>query len=228
MNGCKDATMDFDIIRAWWVREPLYNVAIATGSISGIFVVDVDGPDAEAALRKLELEFGELPTTVEVITGRGRHLYFRISGGRVQNSVGKIALGIDVRGENGFVLVPPSNHPSGRPYAWSVDAGSTIATAPDWLLSRVSASKIRRISSTPPLEWRALMADGVDEGQRDNATTRLCGYFCGAISTHSSLVGILQVWNQARCRPPLPPEDIERIVQSIASKEIARRQGHGG
>jgi hypothetical protein len=55
----------------WWRAEPTYNIAIATGAVSGVFVVDVDGLDAEAELRKLEAEHGELPPSVEVITARG-------------------------------------------------------------------------------------------------------------------------------------------------------------
>ena len=52
-NGLKDATTDPDIIRAWWRQQPDNNIAIATGPASGIFVVDVDGLDAEATLRRL-------------------------------------------------------------------------------------------------------------------------------------------------------------------------------
>ena len=67
-NGLKDATTDPEIIRAWWRQQPDNNIAIATGPASGIFVVDVDGLDAEATLRRFEAEYGALPATVEVIT----------------------------------------------------------------------------------------------------------------------------------------------------------------
>ena len=63
-NGLKDATTDPDRIRAWWHHEPAFNVAIATGAVSGVFVVDVDGLDAEVELRKLEAEHGTLPATM--------------------------------------------------------------------------------------------------------------------------------------------------------------------
>ena len=66
-NGLKDATTDPDRIRAWWHHEPAFNVAVATGSVSGVFVVDVDGLDAEVELRKLEAEHGALQP------GRCRH-----------------------------------------------------------------------------------------------------------------------------------------------------------
>jgi hypothetical protein len=76
-NGLKDAITDPEIIRAWWRQHPDNNIAIATGPASGIFVVDVDGLDAEATLRRFEAEYGALPATVEVITARGRHVYFK-------------------------------------------------------------------------------------------------------------------------------------------------------
>jgi hypothetical protein len=87
-HGVKDATRDLDIITGWWRAEPTYNIAIATGAVSGMFVVDIDGLDAEAELRKLEAEHGELPPSVEVITARGRHIYFKAPEVPVRNSAG--------------------------------------------------------------------------------------------------------------------------------------------
>src|SRR5262245_11531725 len=113
-HGCLDATHDAATIESWWRGDPNYNVAIATGAPSGVFVIDVDGDDGEAALRKLEAEHGMLPPTVEVITARGRHLYFKMPAHPVPCSVDKIAPGIDVRGDGGYVLAPPSVHPDGK------------------------------------------------------------------------------------------------------------------
>ena len=81
-NGLKEATTDRDIIKAWWQQQPDNNIAIATGAASGIFVLDVDGLDAEAVLRRLETEHGALPATVEAITARGRHCYFKCPNNR--------------------------------------------------------------------------------------------------------------------------------------------------
>src|SRR5262245_62023855 len=118
-HGCKDATTDQGAINDWWRQDPQFNIGIATGSISGIFVVDVDGLDAELELRKLEAHHSSLPPINEVTTARGRHLYFRMPETSVRNTAGKIAPGIDTRGDGGYVLAPPSVHPSGRVYCWS-------------------------------------------------------------------------------------------------------------
>src|SRR5262249_44029601 len=107
VHGCKDATIDREIIRQWWHSEPQFNVAIATAGVSKVFAVDVDGLDAEAELHKLEAEHGALPPTVEVLTPRpGRHIYFRMPYTPVRNSAGKIAPGIDVRATGGYTLAP--------------------------------------------------------------------------------------------------------------------------
>lgn len=227
-HGCKNATTDPDRIRQWWRLEPEYNIGIATGTASGIFVVDVDGLDAEFELRRLEAEHGDLPASVEVTTPRpGRHVYFKMPATPLRNSAGKIAPGIDTRADGGYVIAPPSIHPCGKRYAWSVDTASTVASAPDWLLAKI-AERAHGSAPTPPSEWRGLMADGVSEGQRDNAATRLCGYFLRHHVDALLVLEMLHLWNAARCRPPLPPEDIERIVNSISNKELRRRRDHDG
>ena len=110
-HGCRDATKDLAQITAWWCGNPSYNVAVATGPVSKVFVLDVDGPDAEASLRKLEAQHGALPETVESITPRGRHIFFRCENGVVRNSAGAIAPGLDIRGDGGYVVLPPSTSP---------------------------------------------------------------------------------------------------------------------
>jgi hypothetical protein len=222
-RGCLDATTDAEIIRRWWCERPDCNVAVATGKPSGVFVIDID--DAEAELRKLELEHGELPATVEVVTARGRHLWFKMPDAPVRNSASKIAPGVDVRGTGGYVLAPPSIHPSGRPYAWSVDSHNKLAAAPEWLLAKITGTKGNG-QATPPSEWRTLVAAGVGEGQRDCTVTKLTGYLLRRYVDPLVVLELAQMFNAARCSPPLPAEDVERIVNSIAGKEL-RRRGHG-
>jgi Bifunctional DNA primase/polymerase, N-terminal/Primase C terminal 1 (PriCT-1) len=224
-HGFLDATTETDTIRQWWRSEPAYNVAIATGTVSKVFAVDVDGLDAEFELRKLETEHGELPPTVEAITARGRHLYFRTPELPVRNSTGKIAPGIDVRGDGGYTLCPPSIHPSGKAYAWSVDSASAFASAPDWLLARITER--RPGLPTPPSEWRELVAIGVAEGRRDCTVTKITGYLLRRYVDPIFVLELMKIFNMARCTPPLPEEDVERIVNSIAGKELKRRGGNG-
>jgi hypothetical protein len=150
----------------WWSGDRArYGVGILTGSASGnIFVLDVDigpGKDGDDSLRALQLANGDLPETAEVRTGGGGlHLYFRAPPGVavVRNSASKLGPGLDIRGEGGFVVAPPSFHASGQPYVWSWlnTLAEGIADAPAWLLDLVRAEPAvgpgprERTASSPP------------------------------------------------------------------------------
>src|SRR6516164_894909 len=58
LHGLNDATRDPIEIENWWHQNPNYNIAIATGAVSGVFVIDLDGADAETELTKLEAQLG--------------------------------------------------------------------------------------------------------------------------------------------------------------------------
>jgi Bifunctional DNA primase/polymerase, N-terminal/Primase C terminal 1 (PriCT-1) len=221
-GGFKAATTDPQIIQQWWCARPDCNVAIATGAISGVFVVDVDDLDGELELRRLEAEHGTLPPTVEVITGGGRHLYFKTPEAPVRNSASKVADNIDVRGDGGYVLAPPSIHPSGRRYAWSADSASVFAAAPDWLLAKISKPTNGNVP-TPLAEWRDLVLGGVGEGQRNHTVTRLAGYLLRRHVDPLVALEFLTAWNATRCQPPLEAAEVARIVDSIAGRELKRR-----
>jgi hypothetical protein len=198
-RGCLDASKDPNMLQHWWGLNPHYNLAIATGTASGIFVLDIDGADAEAELRKLEAEHGPLPSTAESITPRpGRHVYFKMPDAPVRNSAGKVAPGIDVRGDGGYVLSPPSIGPAGRPYCWSVDCAGAIAQAPDWLLEKIAERTNGNGKATPPAEWRELVANGVDEGARDCTVAKLCGHLLRHRVDPIVALEILQCWNVVR------------------------------
>ena len=124
-------------LKEWYARWPRANLAVVTGRISGIVVVDIDpkhgGTDALAAL---EAYHGALPDTVESVTGGGgRHIYFAHPGYEVRNRAG-LAPGIDLRGDGGCIIVPPSVHPSGKRYAWKpghAPGQIGLAPLPVWL-----------------------------------------------------------------------------------------------
>lgn len=220
-HGVLDASTDPGQIASWWQADPELNVAIACGSKSGLFAIDIDGLDAEVELRRLEAQHGQLPATVEVMTARGRHLYFKMPNAPLRNSASKVAPGVDVRGDGGYVLTAPSIHPSGRRYAWSVDSAGAIASAPEWLLSRIT-EPARGEQPTPSSEWRTLMG-GVPEGRRDCSLAKLAGYLLRRYIDPFVALELVQVFNETRCTPPLPVQDVERIVNSIAGKELRRR-----
>lgn len=134
-GGLKAATTDAGEIERWWSRWPNANVAIRTGEVSGLVVLDVD-PDhgGEASLARLVEAHGALPAGRAVRTGSGgRHLYFRHPGGAVRNDAGRrLGPGLDVRGDGGYVIAPPSRHASGGRYGVA-GHGGTLPELPGWV-----------------------------------------------------------------------------------------------
>jgi hypothetical protein len=140
-GGFKNATIDETQIRDWWQRWPNAMIATPTGSASNMWVVDVDhdpvrNVDGIAALAKLIAQHGELPATLTTITPRGgRHLIFIWDDKvEIRNSTGKVGQGIDVRGEGGYVCLPPSRRADGALYQWDPNGGNQAVPAPDWLI----------------------------------------------------------------------------------------------
>ena len=129
-GGFHAATTNPETIKRYW-RIADRNIGIPTGSVSGVWILDVDGEDGEAALRGLQARLGALPRTREVITGGGRHLWFRYTGPIPSTADTRIGAGVHTRGDGGYVVVPPSVHASGRIYQWSVDSADQLAVAPD-------------------------------------------------------------------------------------------------
>ncbi|MET4320317.1 putative DNA primase/helicase [Bradyrhizobium sp. RT5a] len=115
-RGLKDATTDRKIIRRWWTANPDANIGIATGKISNLVVIDVDGEDGKKSLLVLVKKHGKLPRTPKVTTGNGVHYYLRPGNKPVSNSVGRLGKGIDIRGDGGYVVAPGSVHRSGKLY----------------------------------------------------------------------------------------------------------------
>lgn len=142
-GGVHDATTDEQTIRQHWGRED-FNIGVACGVESGVWVLDIDGDTGEESLAELEREHSELPPTVESHTGRGRHLFFRHNGGAIANKVA-IRPGLDVRATGGYVVAPPSFHKdAGREYCWSVDGDPDDmepVDPPPWLLGLVTEPK---------------------------------------------------------------------------------------
>lgn len=123
----QDNRSNQDQICRWWERSR-HNIGIVTGAISGIIVLDVDSEDG---YREIEAH-GGLPLTLSCSTGKGRHYYFLHPGFIVHNFARKLP-GLDLRGDGGYVLAPPSQHQSGKLYQWD-DEAAPVAPAPQWLL----------------------------------------------------------------------------------------------
>lgn len=203
-------------IERWFDRWPDANVGIVTGRVSGLVVVDIDarhgGPDSVV---DAENTLGPLRPTVEATTGGGgRHLYYAHPGVAVANRVA-LRPGIDLRGDGGCVVAPPSVHPSGARYAWVPGRGpGEIALAPLPPHFGSLGITMRPIGHSR-LHWRRLIREGVGEGSRNNTLASLTGHLLRRGVDLDVAAELILAWNRTHCRPPLPDAEVMRVVQSI-------------
>lgn len=191
-RGHLDASTHRSVIERWWSRWPQANVAIRTGGRGrggpGLLVVDVDPPHGgESSLQQLVSEHRPLPVTRTAFTGGGgRHLYFTHPGGTVRNSAGALGPGLDVRGDGGYVIAPPSVHRSGAAYRWG--PVRSLAPPPGWLVEmlalperpRPPAPDPSRVRRDPGVSaWAAAAVAGeldrvakAEEGRRNHVLNR--------------------------------------------------------
>lgn len=157
-NGLSDATTDEDQIRAWWSKTPRANVAIRTGSESGLLVLDVDPiKGGSESFDELMLSNGALDECPESHTGSGgRHFLFKHPGFKTGNRA-NFRPGLDIRGDGGYIVAPPSNHYSGGHYQWDTifDDETPLPEPPAWLLKLILES-----SSTDPIPYERIPYNG--------------------------------------------------------------------
>jgi hypothetical protein len=228
-RGCLDASRDEGTIRRWWHDCAGANIGIATGSISNLWVLDLDprhGGDVSFA--DLGREHGGVGETVLSRTGGGGwHIYF---GGapRIRNSVGKIAPGIDVRSDGGYVIGPPSVHPNGDCYRWHPGHGPeevAVGHAPLWLLlaaQQAGGSGSAGGGVASPERHRDLFAAGAAQGSRNAAVAQLTGYLLRRGVDPLMVLDVLRLWNVTRCRPPLDDDELTGVVASICKREARK------
>jgi hypothetical protein len=208
---------DASEVRGWFARYPDAGVALVTGALSGLVVLDVDPRHGgEASLREFERQHGALPRSVEAATGGGgRHIYFRHPGGLVRNRVG-LAPGLDLRGDGGLVVAPPSVHPSGRRYAWEPGRSPDEiepAEMPGWFEALARGPRVGRGHALA--DWRRLVQEGVPEGLRNDSVASLTGHLLWRGVDPELALELLLCWNRVRCRPPLSDDEVVRTVESI-------------
>lgn len=196
----------------WFTRWPDANLAIVTGIVSSLVVLDLDprrGADLSGA--RLEREHGPLPETVEAESGSGgRHLYFSHPGGIVPDRI-DLAQGIDLRGDGGYVVAPPSVRASGASYRWVRSPEVFhLASLPAWLSDHLKSR--RDGSPDPAVHWQRLLQEGVTKGGRSDALSFLSAYLSGKEVHPQVVLELLRCWNTMRCRPPLETHALSLAV----------------
>lgn len=209
-NGLKDATRTILGVKEYWGRWPKANIGIVIPP--GYFVLDIDTEhNGFNSLAKMEqdLDF-DLPPTWLVTTGSGGHHYWYKTDKPIRNTARLAGYdGLDIRGQGGYVVAPPSLHRSGLPYETSPVWDGAIVMAPPKLINLCLKPTVTHIQgqndSTIYLE-----------GQRNDRLTRDAGAMRRRGLSEQAIYAALQVVNQQQCSPPLPESEVRNIAKSIS------------
>ena len=144
-----------------WFSDKDVNVGIVTGAISGVVVVDIDTQD------KIERP---LPQTATSQTGRGGwHLFYKHPGRHVKTLAG-ILPHVDIRGDGGYVVMPPSLHENGNHYEWVFPPEENdFAELPQWVFEEKLSQEAEQNSGQSSIDT------SVQEGKRNDTATRIAG-----------------------------------------------------
>ena len=197
-----------------WITFPNLNgFAVVTGQISNVFVLDCDAG--------YKLDDFDLPPTPMVKTGSGIHIYFRYPKAyRITNTT-QLLPHVDIRGEGGYAILPPSLHSSGVRYEWINNLSTPIVEAPEWLLKLIK-DKANDDNSNPPI---AEIAQGVGEGGRNDSATRIIGTLLAyqpAEHWRTVIWPLIHTWNTNN-HPPLSGSELANTFKSIEKRELTKR-----
>ncbi len=191
---------DRETVRGWYREGRFGGVGIVTGPTSGIVVLDVDGEEGKALLKK----HGHAPTPM-VATSKGLHLYFKDPGGNIPTCI-RFAPDLDLKARGGYVAAPPT---AGR--EWIIHPGECeLADLPEWVIER-----IRLRGPRAKFEW----GEDIPNGERNKRLTSLAGKLRYAGLDARSILSTLEVENQVRCKPPLDDDEVRKIAESVGSYE---------
>jgi hypothetical protein len=206
------ATTEDNMLAGWWDTTPDANIGIACGKRSGVVVLDVDaGHGGYESMADLVEKYGKLPDTPVSKTGSGgEHIFFKHPGVEIRNSAGKLGQGLDIRGDGGYVVAPPSLHPNGNRYEWVVKPSQTaLADMPEWMINLLrerEALNHQQVNTNK----------AVVSGERNNALAQLAGSMRRKGLSEEAIKAALLVFNREKCSPPLPEDEVSLIAHSIS------------
>jgi hypothetical protein len=217
-NGRNSASTDPEVIKRWWEECPEANVGVCTGPESGLVAADIDPRNGGEDSRKRMERIGNFPITPTASTGGGgEHLLFQHPGNghHIKSQSGLTGYpGIDIKGDGGYIVAPPSRHISGGQYSWKIAPDTDLAKIPGWL------SEILNQNGGPPGRGEAQAGETIPYGQRNKTLTSLAGSMRRRGMSPQAIEAILLVENQ-RCDPPLEDSDLRRIAASVGRYEPA-------
>ncbi|MDO8513939.1 MAG: bifunctional DNA primase/polymerase [bacterium] len=201
-----------DQIRGWFDHRPDMNIGIVTGAISGIVVIDVEKDGSSE---------GFPPTVTAFTGGGGSHHYYKHPGVPVANGV-RVRELIDIRGDGGYVVAPPSETTKGS-YDWVISPWDTgFEELPAWVLEN---QKETAENDAAKQDWETIFSGDILEGMRNMTATKVAGKMLQAMPPEAWPLGreLFRAWNQ-KLPKPLSPMELSRVWKSIEQSERLSRK----
>lgn len=199
-----EATNDLQQVQNWWNHNPSYNIGLKTGN--GLIVIDVDCKKGKNGMEQLKPFLATFPKTkVAKTCNDGYHFYYKVDR-EVRNSIALME-GIDVRGDGGYVLAPPSVVDD-KSYAWVNDL--PIAEANDAVYDFLSKTKK---DTTKSLDDCCL----IQEGKRNDYLFKMACYLQKKGFHDESIRLCIAKENEKRCFPCLEMKEVNNICSSALS-----------
>ncbi len=212
-SGFHDATTDPDTIQGWWSKWPFALIGVSTGKPSGLLAIDID-PKGKTWLVKHQLDLRGARVHK---TPRGYHFLFKDTGEDLRCSAGKIAEGVDVRANGGYIIWWPAvGFKAKRKLELLVDP-------PRWLIAMLLNMAANETTS-PIAETRLPKSTLVSIGSRNDYLSRQAFKLRKSGSSITQIEKILMAMNEAWCDPPLDPKELAKIA--IGKKDIAVEQNN--
>src|SRR5262245_8080146 len=219
MNGVSDATTDHDTIAERWDIWEDANIGVEMGETAGCFTLDVDPRHGgDETLAEMERKHGKLPETRTQDTGNGAHMLFKYPNFKLRNmNRGELGLGLDIKSDGGYIVAAPSLHISGKRYRWRNAA--PIVDAPAWFLKLLQEAMYKK-----NLSASSEVGESIPDGKRDETLTSLAGSMRRRGMDAAEIEAALTVVNERRCKPPLSPNQVRKIANSVSRYEPAEAQ----
>lgn len=226
-HGFYDASNVPETVRAWWIKNPDYNIGIAMGH--GLVVIDVDEKPEEGkfgldTLRKWENEHGSFEPTWTVLTGtKGLHYWYKTDKDYVNAT--EIEGCIDIRSLGAYVAAPPSVHPNGTIYQWEASgdpedlpiaplSGSALEFVNQHVETKAK-DKPKKKKGTPYKDLKK-----IKKGGRQTALMSLQGSLKNLNLSDDAIMAAVREENEKKCDPPFTEAELEKEIFPFLRRNI--------
>lgn len=210
-HGVHDATTDQEKIKAWWGKNPNYNIGIAAGEKSGLVVFDVDPRNGgDDSWHQFVSDHGKSPDGVCQLTAGGGEHHIAVWQDGIKSC--ELRPGVDLLANGRYFIASPSTI-NGKEYIWEASSdpfdGIEPFKIPDQWMAAMSVRKVI-VNAT----------DGaLISGNRNAGLTALAGSMRRYGFSESEIHAALVVANSSRCEIPLPASEVQQIAHSVVRYE---------